>query len=99
MARLGAEMTSVDMVEDNIRTAQVHLEQDPAIIDRVKYIQAAIEDLVGSEEGKFDAVVASEVVEHVSDLSSFVSSCSLLLKVSICSKSLFWTHPIILIAM
>ncbi|XP_060070437.1 ubiquinone biosynthesis O-methyltransferase, mitochondrial-like [Ylistrum balloti] len=80
LARLGAQVIGVDMVEDNIKTAQSHLVDDPSIRGRVKYIQAAVEDLVGSEERKFDAVVASEVVEHVADLESFLSSCCSLLK-------------------
>ncbi|XP_021355389.1 ubiquinone biosynthesis O-methyltransferase, mitochondrial-like [Mizuhopecten yessoensis] len=80
LARLGAQVIGVDMVKDNIKTAQAHLVDDPAIRGRVKYIQATVEDLVGSEEAKFDAVVASEVVEHVGDLQSFLSSCCLLLK-------------------
>ncbi|XP_069124422.1 ubiquinone biosynthesis O-methyltransferase, mitochondrial-like [Argopecten irradians] len=80
LARLGAQMIGVDMVQDNIKTAQAHLVDDPSIRARVKYIQATVEDLVGSEERKFDAVVASEVVEHVADLESFLSSSCLLLK-------------------
>ncbi|XP_033740929.1 ubiquinone biosynthesis O-methyltransferase, mitochondrial-like [Pecten maximus] len=80
LARLGAQMIGVDMVQDNIKTAQAHLVDEPSIRGRVKYIQATVEDLVGSEEGKFDAVVASEVVEHVGDLQSFLSSCCSLLK-------------------
>ena len=44
------------------------------------YLQSSVEDLVATENGTFDAVVASEVVEHVADLSTFISSCARLLK-------------------
>lgn len=42
-----------------------------------------VEDLVRTESEKFDAVVASEVVEHVPDLFSFMTSCCNLVKVSV----------------
>ncbi|XP_063403374.1 ubiquinone biosynthesis O-methyltransferase, mitochondrial-like [Mytilus trossulus] len=78
LARLGATVTGIDMVEENIRIAQTHISQDPEISGRVNYIHGAVEDL--TEEGKFDAVVASEVVEHVSDVEMFISSCCKLIK-------------------
>lgn len=40
-----------------------------------------MEDLVSTESEGFDAVVASEVVEHVADYISFVEACCGLLKV------------------
>jgi cyclopropane fatty-acyl-phospholipid synthase-like methyltransferase len=65
LARLGATVVGVDMVEENIRVAQTHLMEDPIIVERVKYIHGAVEDLVMTKEGRFDAVVASEVVEII----------------------------------
>ena len=43
----------------------------------------SVEDLVNTENEMFDAVVASEVVEHVSDYVSFVEACCSLVKVNI----------------
>ncbi|XP_061193340.1 ubiquinone biosynthesis O-methyltransferase, mitochondrial-like [Saccostrea echinata] len=80
LARLGANVIGVDMVEDNIKVAQAHLEDDPAICGTVKYIQATVEDLVGTNEEAFDAVVASEVVEHVSNIDTFLTSCCKIIK-------------------
>ncbi|XP_052708401.1 ubiquinone biosynthesis O-methyltransferase, mitochondrial-like [Crassostrea angulata] len=80
LARLGANMIGVDMVEDNIRVAQTHLEEDPSICGSVKYIQATVEDLVETNEEAFDAVVASEVVEHVSNIDTFLTSCCKIIK-------------------
>lgn len=74
-------MFGVDMVEDNIRVAQTHLEEDPSISQHVKYIQATVEDLVETNEEAFDAVVASEVVEHVSNIDTFLTSCCKIIKV------------------
>ena len=42
----------------------------------------SVEDLVRTEAEKFDAVVSSEVLEHVADLNTFVESCCKLVKVS-----------------
>ena len=38
LARLGAFVIGVDPVEESSKIAQLHLEQDPAILPRVKYI-------------------------------------------------------------
>lgn len=81
LARLGAFVIGVEASEENIKIAQAHLMYDPAIAPNVKYIHATVEDLVGTEEGKMDAVVASEVVEHVADAPAFLSSCCRLVKV------------------
>ncbi|XP_071113778.1 ubiquinone biosynthesis O-methyltransferase, mitochondrial-like [Haliotis cracherodii] len=80
LARLGAFVIGVEASEENIKIAQAHLMYDPAIAPNVKYIHATVEDLVGTEEGKMDAVVASEVVEHVADAPAFLSSCCRLVK-------------------
>ncbi|XP_048768206.1 ubiquinone biosynthesis O-methyltransferase, mitochondrial-like isoform X2 [Ostrea edulis] len=80
LARLGANVIGVDMVEDNIKVAQTHLEEDPGIRGSVKYIQATVEDLVGTNEEAFDAVVASEVVEHVLNIDTFLTSCCKIIK-------------------
>lgn len=74
-------MIGVDASEDNIKTAQAHLRQDPSIVCRVKYIYSTVEDLVITEENKFDALVASEIVEHVADVNVFVECCCKLVKV------------------
>ena len=51
------------------------------------YQQATVEDLVETEEESFDAVIASEVVEHVANIDSFLNSCGRLVKVSYCRAS------------
>lgn len=88
LARLGAFVVAIDASENNIQIAQSHMMQDPLLREQIKYIHCDIEDLIGTEEGKFDGVVSSEVLEHVSNVDSFVESCCRLVKPG---GSLFFT--------
>jgi 2-polyprenyl-6-hydroxyphenyl methylase/3-demethylubiquinone-9 3-methyltransferase len=80
LARLGAEVTGIDAAERNIAIARDHAEK---VGVKVTYLPCTAEDLAAQGEpggGKFDAVLAMEIVEHVADLDSFVGSCAELLK-------------------
>ena len=74
LCRMGAEMTSIDAGDKNIKTAMVHAEQGGLEID---YRCVFPEDL--AKEGvQFDAVLNMEVIEHVADIDAFLeASCSL----------------------
>lgn len=79
-------MLGIDPVEDSVNTAQVHASRDPALRGRVHYQACTLEELSAEEEeeaetGRFDAVVASEVVEHLADLETFAFCCHHMLKV------------------
>ncbi len=76
MARLGAEVQGVDMVEKNIRIARQHAEASGLTI---RYICATAEDLAERGES-YDAVLNLEVVEHVADLPLFMSACGRLVR-------------------
>ncbi|XP_029958548.1 ubiquinone biosynthesis O-methyltransferase, mitochondrial isoform X1 [Salarias fasciatus] len=87
LGRLGASVLGIDPVEDSIRTAQLHSSHDPDLRERVSYQACTLEQLSGREVGeeeqesaRFDAVVASEVVEHLADLETFAFCCSHVLK-------------------
>ncbi|KAG9493282.1 hypothetical protein GDO78_001273 [Eleutherodactylus coqui] len=80
LGRLGAAVTGIDPVEDNIRTGNLHKSLDPAVDSRVQYRACSLEDIVEHSVESFDAVVASEVVEHVSDVEAFIQSCFQVLK-------------------
>ncbi|XP_072035424.1 ubiquinone biosynthesis O-methyltransferase-like [Amphiura filiformis] len=75
LARLGATVIGIDATEENIPIAQTHASHDPEIRTRLKYIHGTTDDLVATEAGMFDVVVASEVLEHVSDVGQLVSTC------------------------
>ena len=72
LARLGARVTGIDVVERNIQIAQRHAEQSQLTID---YQLQAVEDLV--QVGvQYDIVFNMEVVEHVADLAGFMTACA-----------------------
>ena len=73
LARLGAEVTGIDVVEKNIKSAQIHAEQNDL---KIKYMLNVVEEL--STENKYDVILNLEVVEHVDNQKVFISkSCNL----------------------
>lgn len=78
LARLHAKVVGLDMGEDLLKVAKDHLTDD--IRDKVEYHLETIEDYSKKNIARFDAVVASEVLEHVTDKSSFLEACTLALK-------------------
>ena len=89
LARLGAKVTGLDAVEENVIAANAHANMDKNVARNVEYICSTVEDLVGECRESFDAVVASEVIEHVNDQVHFVRSCSELVKVQFIFPLLF----------
>lgn len=93
LGRLGAEVLGIDPVDDSIYTAQMHTSYDPDLRDSVSYQACTIEELSENERnvGHFDAIVASEVVEHVADLDTFIFCCKHVLKACVCVRHCM--HP------
>lgn len=91
LARLGAQVTGIDMCKENIISAQLRVESEiersngknSKFYDRLRFINCTIEDLavVDDNFNYFDAIVCSEVVEHVNNLNDFVTNSVKLLKV------------------
>lgn len=71
----------MDPVEENITVAKEHAAEDPSLSDCLQYECCTVED-VASSSRQFDVVVASEVLEHVSQLDVFMSHLSTTIKVS-----------------
>lgn len=72
IARLGATVTGIDVVEKNIHVATLHARSQDLSIH---YEHRTAESMVGF--GKtFDLVFNMEVVEHVADLEAFMTSCN-----------------------
>jgi 2-polyprenyl-6-hydroxyphenyl methylase/3-demethylubiquinone-9 3-methyltransferase len=72
LARLGAEVVGIDPAAENVAAARLHAEKAGVEVD---YRAETIEEL--AETGRrFDIVVASEVVEHVTDIGLFLHHCA-----------------------
>jgi 2-polyprenyl-6-hydroxyphenyl methylase/3-demethylubiquinone-9 3-methyltransferase len=72
LARLGATVTGIDVVEKNIRIASHHAQSQDLSIG---YEHRTAESMANSGE-TFDLVFNMEVVEHVADLSAFMAACN-----------------------
>ena len=76
MARLGADVVGADASEVNIEIAKIHAKQSELKID---YRATTSERLEAAGE-KFDIILNMEVVEHVSDVNLFMTSCAKMVK-------------------
>ena len=76
LARLGAAVVGADPAPANIDVARQHADRAGLMID---YRNSTAEDLADAGE-RFDAVLAMEVVEHVSDVPLFVRRCAEMVK-------------------
>jgi 2-polyprenyl-6-hydroxyphenyl methylase/3-demethylubiquinone-9 3-methyltransferase len=76
LARLGAAVTGIDPVAETVSVAAAHANAQGLPIN---YRAVTAEDLA-AERAVFDVVIASEVVEHVADLPSFLRTCRALCK-------------------
>lgn len=82
LARLGANVFGIDPVFESINQAQIHAQTDEELKDRLKYRNCNIEDLSPQAEHieAYDALVASEVLEHIEDIESFLIHCTKVIK-------------------
>lgn len=76
MARLGAEVHGVDVVDTSIAVARGHAKEHGLAID---YRLASAEELAAAGE-RFDVVLNMEVVEHVADLPGFMGAVNRLVR-------------------
>ena len=76
LARLGANVTGIDVLSRNIEIAKIHADSSFLSLD---YRQITIEEL-SKENLEFDIVLNMEVVEHVINVQSFLISCGTAVK-------------------
>ena len=72
MARLGARVTGIDVVEKNIVVARLHAAESGLDID---YRQVPASEIAAAGQ-QYDVVLNMEVVEHVADLNAFMNDCN-----------------------
>jgi len=81
LARIGASVVGLDACTENIEAAREHLSLDPELQERLSYQCCTVEEHAENLDGPcYDAVVASEVIEHVDNPEIFLTKCSQLLK-------------------
>ena len=76
LARLGADVTGIDVLSRNIEVAKTHSESSFLSLD---YRQITIEEL-NKENLQFNIVLNMEVVEHVINIESFLIACGAAVK-------------------
>lgn len=82
LAKEGATVVAIDPAKDLIEVAKKHLagtQSRHSDID-VTYLCELIQDHAAAHEGEYDAVMASEVIEHVPDPDFFIEHCIKALK-------------------
>lgn len=80
LARIHAEVVGIDPGEKLIGVAREHAERDRKISSRIQYLVETVEDHARKNVEKYDAVIASEVLEHVNDKPAFLEHCIMALK-------------------
>ncbi len=77
MARLGADVTGIDMGEAPLEVARLHLLESNL---EVHYERIPVERLAREQPESFDVVTCMEMLEHVPDPDSVVAACARLLR-------------------
>ena len=79
LSKLGCDVTGIDMVEDLIHVARRHAESNNAG-SNLNYEVVSLKEHSLEMCEKYDAVIASEVIEHVTDKEKFIAECVSCLK-------------------
>ncbi len=77
LAKLGANVTGIDMGTEPLNVAKLHALETGLSID---YQKITAEEKAVESEGDFDIVTCMEMLEHVPDPESVVKACSTLVK-------------------
>lgn len=70
LARLGAEVTGIDPLEETIHGARAHAQ---AMGLKITYLPCSIEEI---NLPLFDVIIASEIIEHVANPDHFLTACA-----------------------
>ncbi|KAB0803612.1 hypothetical protein PPYR_00582 [Photinus pyralis] len=98
LMKSGASVTGIDPAKDLIEIAKTH-----NVPRNINYWPVTIEEFSKENKNKFDAVITSQVVEHICELEVFLESCIRCLKpggslfvTTINQTLLAWLHNIVL---
>ncbi|OCG27040.1 bifunctional 3-demethylubiquinol 3-O-methyltransferase/2-polyprenyl-6-hydroxyphenol methylase [Gilliamella sp. wkB108] len=77
LAKLGANVTAIDLAQESLEIAKLHASQNGLTID---YKKQTVEDLAQQTPAYFDVITCMELLEHVPDPTSIINACAKLLK-------------------
>ncbi|CAB1274859.1 bifunctional 2-polyprenyl-6-hydroxyphenol methylase/3-demethylubiquinol 3-O-methyltransferase UbiG [Candidatus Nitrosacidococcus tergens] len=77
LAKLGSEVTGIDLGYDLLTVARLHALESGLGID---YQQISVEDLASEKSQSFDIITCLEMLEHVPDPAGIIHACAQLLK-------------------
>lgn len=77
MAKLGANVTGIDLSEKALGVAKLHLYESQA---QVSYYKIAAEDFAQQNPAQFDVVTCMELLEHVPNPACTIAACAQLVK-------------------
>ncbi|CAH1163921.1 unnamed protein product [Phaedon cochleariae] len=77
LARLGSNVTGIDANPEIINLAKKHNEEH---FLNITYQTTSVEEHASENADKYDAIVASEIIEHVSNKNEFLEACLRCLK-------------------
>ena len=77
LAKLGAQVTGIDMGEEPLNVAKLHALEAQVKVD---YQKITAEEMAQENPESFDAVTCMEMLEHVPDPSSIVKACAQMVK-------------------
>ena len=77
MAGRGAKVTGIDLSEEALKVARLHLKESGRQVD---YRHVSAEALAAERPASFDVVTCMEMLEHVPDPASIIRACSTLLR-------------------
>ncbi|KAF2898590.1 hypothetical protein ILUMI_07586, partial [Ignelater luminosus] len=80
LADLGCTVVGIDPCPEMIEVAKQHLTEKPDLQRNITYICGSVEEHSEHNYAKYDAVVASEVVDHVDEQDLFLEVCVKCLK-------------------
>ena len=77
MANSGASVTGIDLANEALEVAKLHLLESRLKVD---YMQSSVEAIAAEKPAEFDVVTCLELLEHVPQPASVVNACAKLLK-------------------
>jgi 2-polyprenyl-6-hydroxyphenyl methylase/3-demethylubiquinone-9 3-methyltransferase len=77
LAAAGAQVTGIDLAEDALQVARMHLLESTQSVD---YQCRDVEELAGEVPQSFDVITCMELLEHVPNPARLVAACSRLVK-------------------